>query len=83
MPLEQIATVDWTQTYALMGVMVALAGIFSTLMFWIITKLDSDIKQICNRLDQHIASANARTDEMNARTDQLYQMFIDLLKKDK
>jgi len=40
--------------------------------FWLFTKLDTDIKALSNRIDQS-----------NTRIDQLYQMFIDLLKEKK
>lgn len=40
--------------------------------FWLFTKLDTDIKALSNRIDQS-----------NERIDQLYQMFIDLLKEKK
>lgn len=60
---------DWTQAFAIIGSL-------GTFIFWMFTKLDSDIKSLNNRLDQHISSSSARTD-------QLYQMFIDLLKEKK
>jgi len=40
--------------------------------FWLFTKLDNDVKTLASRLD-----AQAQ------RTDQLYQMFVDLLKERK
>lgn len=49
---------DWTQAFTIIGVL----GAFT---FWLFTKLDSDIKQQVQRIDQ------------------LYQMFIDLLKERK
>lgn len=60
---------DWTQAFAIIGSL----GAFT---FWLFTKLDNDIKASNARLDQHITSSTARTD-------QLYQMFIDLLKEKK
>lgn len=44
-------------------------GALGTFSFWQISKLDADIK----RIDQDIKSQGARTDK-------LYEMFIDLLK---
>ena len=60
---------DWIQVLAIIG---SLGGF----MFWIYSKIDSDVKTISNRLDQHITASSQRTD-------QLYQMFIDLLKEGK
>ena len=47
----------------------AIIGATGAFTLWAYSKLDSDIKSIGNRLDQQ-----------GARIDQLYQMFIDLLK---
>jgi len=44
-------------------------------------KLDADIKGLSLKLDADIKSQTARLDQMSMRTDQLYQMFIDLLKE--
>jgi len=60
---------DWTQTLTLMGVFVALFGTLAMMIIWMTAKLDSDIKSLGNRLDGHAT-----------RIDQLYRMFIDLLK---
>lgn len=56
---------DWTQAFAIIGA----TGAF---ILWAYSKLDSDIKSLGTRMDQH-----------SARIDQLYQMFIDLLKDKK
>ena len=48
----------------------AIIGSLGTFMFWGFTKLDNDIK-----------SANARQDAQMLRIDQLYSMYIDLLKE--
>jgi|HubBroStandDraft_4_1064222.scaffolds.fasta_scaffold48771_4 hypothetical protein len=53
---------DWTQAFTIIGVL----GAFT---FWLFTKVDADIKQQGQRVDQQMQ-----------RIDQLYQMFIDLLK---
>ena len=60
---------DWTQTYTIIGTMAALFAIIIGLMIYLFTRLDSDINKLTNRLDRHAS-----------RIDQLYQMFIDLLK---
>ncbi len=38
---------------------------------------------ICSKLDSDIKATNARADAENARIDQLYNMFVDLLKEKK
>lgn len=50
----------------------AIIGSLGAFTFWLFTKLDNDIK-----------SAHARQDAQMARIDQLYQMFVDLLKDGK
>ena len=60
---------DWIQTFTIIGVI-------SALTFFMVSKLDGDIKASNARMDQHMAAANSRTD-------QLYQMFVDLLKEGK
>lgn len=60
---------DWIQV-------IAIIGFLGGFMFWLFTKLDSDIKIIGNRVDQHVTTSSNRTD-------QLYQMFIELLKDGK
>lgn len=56
---------DWIQVLTIIGSL-------SAFIFWMFTKLDSDIKSLGNRLDGQCQ-----------RIDQLYQMFIDLLKEKK
>lgn len=63
---------DWTQTITIISVNVALFALFATLGIWSLNKLDSDIKGISSRMDSHAA-----------RIDQLYKMFVDLLKAQK
>ena len=52
----------WTQTIAIITL--------TAFIFWLFTKLDNDIKDLCSRQD-------AQTQ----RIDQLYQMFVELLKE--
>lgn len=63
---------DWTQAYTIIGINIALFGALATLTIWAVNKLDADIKGISGRLDGHAM-----------RIDQLYRMFIDLLKERK
>lgn len=50
----------------------AIIGSLGAFIFWMFTKLDNDIKALSTRLDGQ-----------NHRIDQLYQMFVDLLKDHK
>lgn len=61
---------DWTQTYTIIGVFVGLFTIFTGFFIWMVNRIDSDVKSIGNRLDGHAQ-----------RIDQLYKMFVDLLKE--
>lgn len=45
-----------------------------------IQRLDSELKGLSNKYEEGMKAQTIRTDQLNARTDQLYQMFIDLLK---
>lgn len=56
---------DWIQVITIIA---SLGGI----MFFLVNKIDSDVKSIGNRLDGHAA-----------RIDMLYKMFVDLLKERK
>lgn len=64
---------DWTQT----GVILGAISVFSGVTIWFFTKVDSDIKGIGERVDK---LAN-RLDGHASRIDQLYKMFVDLLKE--
>ena len=61
---------DWTQTYTIIGVLVGLFTIFTGFFVWMVNRIDSDVKSIGSRLDGHAQ-----------RIDQLYKMFVDLLKE--
>lgn len=65
---------DWNQIIAIISVNIAVMAIFGTFVLWAFNKLDGDIKSLSNKLD---ADMKIQT----SRTDQLYQMFIDLLKE--
>lgn len=70
---------DWIQVVTIIGVNIALFAALATLMVWVVNKLDSDIKGICTRMDK----ADSRFESHAQRIDQLYRMFIDLLKEGK
>ncbi len=68
---------EWIQVLTVIGVNIALFGAFASLVVWVMNKLDSDIKA----LGTQIESSNRRLDGHAVRIDQLYQMFVDLLKE--
>lgn len=61
---------SWIQIITVIGVNIALFAALAGLIIWVVNKLDSDIKSLGNRLDGHAT-----------RIDQLYKMFVDLLKE--
>lgn len=61
-----------SDTYAIIGTNIALMAVVGAFIVWAVNKLDSDIKSLGNRLDGHAM-----------RIDQLYQMFIQLVKEKK
>ena len=63
---------DWIQVATIIGVNIALFGGLASLIIWVVNKLDKDVDKIGIRLDGHAA-----------RIDQLYKMFVDLLKERK
>lgn len=54
----------------IIGVNVAMIGFFITGAYWMVSRIDADVKSIGARLDGHAM-----------RIDQLYRMFVDLLKE--
>ncbi len=63
---------DWTT----IGLILTFMGMLSAFIIWSFSKLDGDIKTLSQKLDND-------TQLHVQRTDQLYQMFIDLLKEQK
>jgi hypothetical protein len=61
---------DWIKVITIIGINIALFGALATLIIYVVNKLDADVKSACTRLDGHAQ-----------RIDQLYRMFIDLLKE--
>lgn len=70
---------DWTQTLTIVGVNIALIAALATLIIWTVNKLDADIKGVAGRMD----TIGSRLDGHATRIDQLYRMFVDLLKERK
>jgi len=72
----------------ILGVMIALFGVFGALFMWYLNKIDSDMKSIGNRLDSEIKAIGTRMDMQAqrmdghaSRIDQLYQIIVNLLQK--
>jgi len=63
---------DWIQVGTIVGVNIALIGVMITVVVWAVGKMDADLKSMGTRLDGHAT-----------RIDQLYRMFVDLLKEGK
>jgi hypothetical protein len=61
--------------WAIIGVNIALFAVFSTMMYWMLNKVDQDI--VGTRAD--LKSLSSRMDGHAMRIDQLYKMFVDLL----
>jgi hypothetical protein len=61
-----------SDVWTIIGVNVALISVLATIMIFMMNRLDSDIKSIGSRLDGHAT-----------RIDQLYRMFVDLVKEKK
>ncbi len=59
-------------TWAIIGVNIALMGALATLIVWVVNKLDADIKAISTRLDGHAQ-----------RIDQVYGVILQMLKDKK
>jgi hypothetical protein len=80
----------WGQALTILGVIVPLLGILASWMIWAIGKVDTDIKNvdgdvktIAQKMDVMAARMDARFESHSARLDQLYNMFVDLLKERK
>jgi hypothetical protein len=73
-------------TIAIIGTNIALMAVVGGFIVWAVNKLDGDIKAVGNRVDAlsgRIDSLNTRLDGHASRIDQLYQMFIQLIKDKK
>jgi hypothetical protein len=74
---------DWNMTWTIIGVNLTLIGILSAFVIWGFNKLDGDMKSIDSDLKSLSQKMDNDTKLHVQRTDQLYQMFIDLLKEKK
>ena len=63
---------DWTQVLTVVGVNAAIIVTLITVIIRMVNKIHSNVKIICTRQDEPAMKA-----------DELYQMFVDLLKEGK
>jgi hypothetical protein len=70
----------------IIGVNVGLFGACFALIAWTLNKIDADVKDVGARVDklgQRVDNLGVRLDGHATRIDQLYRMFVDLLKERK
>ena len=63
----------------IIGMNITLFALFSTVMYWMINRLDTDVKSV----GADVKALSSRLDSHATRIDQLYKMFVDLLKERK
>lgn len=73
----------WEQVVTIIGVNAAIVGLLASWMHWGINRVDADVQKIDSKMDTLAARMDARFESHSARLDQLYKMFIDLLKEKK
>ena len=56
----------------IIGVNIAFFGALATMIYWLVSRIDTDVRSLSSRLDGHAM-----------RIDQLYRMFVELLKERK
>lgn len=79
---------DWAQVIAIVGTNIGLCAVVGGFIIWAINRMDSDVKAISERMDADIKAIGNRLDGLGnrldshaQRIDQLYHMFVDLLKE--
>lgn len=70
---------EWSQILTLAGINIGSLAVIGTFLVWVVNKLDTDIKSIGTQIE----NSNRRLDGHAMRIDQLYHMFVDLLKEGK
>ena len=65
----------------IIGVNIAMFGALATLVYWMVNRIDSDVKSMSAEIKADIKSITTRLDGHAMRIDQLYKMFVDLLKE--
>lgn len=61
----------------IIGINIAMFGGFATMVYWMVNRIDADVKS----LSTDIKAITSRLDGHATRIDQLYKMFVDLLKE--
>ena len=61
---------------------IVMFGALATLVYWMVNRIDSDVKSMSAEIKADIKSITTRLDGHAMRIDQLYKMFVDLLKKE-
>ncbi len=56
---------------------IAMFALFSTVMYWMVNRVDTDVKSV----GTDVKALSNRLDGHATRIDQLYKMFVDLLKE--
>ena len=77
---------NWIHVLTIVGVNIAIFGALATLIIYMLNKLDGDIKSLGNRVDNlgnRVDGLSNRLDGHAMRIDQLYNMFVSLLKDSK
>lgn len=75
---------NWEQVAVIVGVNITLIGAFITVAIWLVNKIDGDVKSIAADIKStgdRIDAMGTRLDGHAMRIDQLYKMFIDLIKE--
>ncbi len=68
---------------AVISTIISIIGTLGTFMYWQYQKLDSDINNVANSLDGWTKHLTAMQASQSKRTDDLYNVIIDMLKKGK
>ena len=63
----------------IVGINIAMFMALATMLYWLVNRIDTDVKS----LSTDIKSISSRLDGHAMRIDQLYKMFVDLLKERK
>jgi|GEM_PF-1499964 len=81
--LQEIIKSNWNQIYTMICVNASIVALFAGWITGVINRVDSDVKKIGIKLDIMSSRMDSRLESHSARIDQLYVMFVDLLKEKK
>jgi hypothetical protein len=77
---------DWAQVGTIVGINIALIGALATLIIWVVSKLDIDLKRLdtdLKGLSNRMDSINNRMDGHAQRIDQVYGIILEMLRDKK